>query len=98
MMKSKTLLMRRLSRMHRQIVGRGLRGAVATGMLMDPVLHSPWKDDCQVPGLPAPYGFKRPNERAPERDTGMGAVSGVVAKRHPQAQLSGISAERVNPT
>lgn len=94
-MKPKTLLMRRYYRMRGYINLRGLTVAVDTQVVTDPILDSLWKDDYEVPELRALSGLMRPSDRVLELGTGMGLVSGVMAKRHPQARFVSYEA---NPT
>lgn len=86
-MKPKTYLLRRYHRMRGHIDYRGLTVALDPQVVTDQILDSLWKDDYEVPELQALSGLMRPGDRVLELGAGMGLVSGVMAKRHPQARF-----------
>ncbi|MFA9232123.1 MAG: FkbM family methyltransferase [Microgenomates group bacterium] len=86
-MKPKTYLLRRYHRMRGHIDYRGLTVALDPLVVTDQILDSLRKGDYEVPELQALSGLMRPGDRVLELGAGMGLVSGVMAKRHPQARF-----------
>lgn len=65
----------------------GLNVPLDTPLVTGPVLDALWKGVYEAPELRALAALMRPQDRVLELGAGIGVVSGVMARRHPQARF-----------
>ena len=94
-MKLRTCLERAKARKRGSINYEGINVPLDNDLITDAILDTVWKGVYEKPEILALGGLMRPSDRVLELGTGMGLVSGVMAKRHPQARFVSYEA---NPT
>ncbi|MFN3723790.1 MAG: FkbM family methyltransferase [Paracoccaceae bacterium] len=86
-MKLKTFFQRRVHRRRGQIGYMGLTVPLDSPVITDPILDTLWKVDYEKPELMALLALMRPTDCVLELGLGMGIVSGILAKQHPDARF-----------
>lgn len=86
-MKLRTRLQRLKARNRGFIAYEGIEVPLDSALITDAILDTLWKGVYEQPEILALSGLMRPGDTVLELGAGMGLVSGVMAKRHPQSRF-----------
>lgn len=91
-MKQTASLTWHIRRLWKSLSFHGLQVPMVGDHITKPVWKHVWRGDYERPELLALSALMRPDDRVLELGAGMGLVSGVMAKRHPQARFTSYEA------